>query len=84
MLQQMLIQFRALGLQRFAIATQMQNVKVQRIWVSEGLTLRREDHTVHINALRGVASTAPTIRDDATGFGGRRFASRRTLRGVPK
>ena len=84
MLQQMLMQFRAFGLQRFAIATQMQNVKVQRIWVSEGLTLRREDHTVHINALRGVASTEPTMPDDATEFGGRRFASRRTVRDASK
>ncbi len=84
MLQQMLTQFRTLGLQRFAIATQMQNDRVQRIWVSEGLKLRRAVHTVHINALRGVASTAPSVRDDVTEFSGKRLADRPAARGVPK
>ena len=42
-------------MRRFAIATQMQNVAVQRIWLSEGLLLRRTDNTVHINSLFGRA-----------------------------
>lgn len=55
MLRRMLHDFGALGLGRFAIATQIGNVAVQRIWVSEGLVLTRTDNTVHINAMLGAA-----------------------------
>jgi len=58
MLQSMLIRFGELGMRRFAIATQVQNVAVQRIWVSQGLLLRSADNTVHINALRAHARAA--------------------------
>ena len=55
MLRRMLPDFAARGMRRFAIATQVQNVSVQRIWAAEGLSLRRADNTVHINALFGRA-----------------------------
>ena len=51
MLQQMLSRFADSGNRRFAIATQVQNVAVQRIWASRGLALRRAENTVHINVL---------------------------------
>ena len=55
MLLRMLQDFAARGMRRFSIATQVQNVSVQRIWAAEGLSLRRADNTVHINALFGRA-----------------------------
>jgi len=58
MLRRMLHDFGARGLKRFAIATQVQNVAVQRIWVAEGLALTRTDNTVHINAMLGRAQAA--------------------------
>ena len=58
MLGRMLHAFAAQGLRRFVIATQVQNVAVQRIWVSQGLSLRRADNTVHVNALYGQAELA--------------------------
>ncbi len=58
MLRRMLHDFGASGLSRFAIATQVQNVAVQRIWVAEGLALTRTDNTVHINAMLGRAHAA--------------------------
>ena len=58
MLRRMLHDFSARGLARFAIATQVQNVAVQRIWVAERLVLTRTDNTVHINAMLGQAHAA--------------------------
>lgn len=55
MLQRMLREFGTRGMRRFAIATQVQNVAVQRNWASQGLSLRRADNTVHINAMFGRA-----------------------------
>ena len=55
MLQRMLRDFGARGMRRFAIATQVQNVAVQRIWAAQGLSLRGADNTVHVNALFGRA-----------------------------
>ena len=55
MLQRMLREFGTRGMRRFAIATQVQNVAVQRNWASQGLSIRRADNTVHINALFGRA-----------------------------
>jgi GNAT superfamily N-acetyltransferase len=52
MLRGMLEHFAALGLQRFSIATQIQNSAVQRTWTKEGLTLREVSNTVHIHVLR--------------------------------
>jgi hypothetical protein len=57
MLRCMLHEFGGHGLTRFAIATQVQNVAVQRIWVAEGLTLTRTDNTVHVNAMLGRSGT---------------------------
>jgi len=51
MLRRMLRVFAERGLRRFAIATQSENVAVQRIWASEGFALCRTDSTVHVNAL---------------------------------
>ncbi|HSS05646.1 MAG TPA: GNAT family N-acetyltransferase [Rhodanobacteraceae bacterium] len=55
MLRRMFRDFAVRGMGHFAIATQVQNVSVQRIWAAEGLSLRRTDNTVHINALFGRA-----------------------------
>jgi GNAT superfamily N-acetyltransferase len=53
MLQGMLVRFAEMGLSRFEIATQTHNGIVTRVWVEEGLELRAESNTVHVNALRG-------------------------------
>jgi ribosomal protein S18 acetylase RimI-like enzyme len=50
MLEAMLTDFSASGLQRFRIATQAHNAAVRGVWTSLGLALERESHTVHINA----------------------------------
>ena len=59
MLRRMLAEFGSRGLTRFAIATQLQNVAVQRIWRAEGLVLTRTEISAHINAMRGAASASP-------------------------
>ena len=51
MLRRMLRDFGSRGLKRFAIATQAQNVAVQRIWVGERLALLGTYNTIHVNAL---------------------------------
>jgi hypothetical protein len=53
MLRQMLSQFERLGAQRFAIATQVHNLAVQRTWTASGLLLDGAYNTVHVNAIRG-------------------------------
>lgn len=45
----MLKHFRASGLRTFAIATQVHNVAVQRVWAEAGLRLRHAENTIHIN-----------------------------------
>lgn len=45
----MLLHFRDAGVQTFAIATQVSNVAVQRVWADTGLRLRRAENTFHIN-----------------------------------
>lgn len=50
MLRNMLLTARAMGFQRFDIATQVQNLTVQRVWISEGFMLRSAWYTIHINA----------------------------------
>jgi hypothetical protein len=57
MFRRMLTQFVESGIRRFAIATQIQNIAVQRTWTAEGLSLQSAVNTVHINALRGRAAT---------------------------
>lgn len=52
MLGRMLTRFAEMGLSRFEIATQTHNVIVQRVWIANGLTLRAEYHTLHVNVLR--------------------------------
>ena len=49
MFQTMLTHFRDAGLQTFAIATQANNIAVQRVWADAGLRLRRAENTFHIN-----------------------------------
>jgi GNAT superfamily N-acetyltransferase len=65
MLRDMLARFGEMGMQRFAIATQVHNVAVQRVWASEGLSLRSASNTIHINAMRG--KIAGERDGDATG-----------------
>lgn len=85
MLQQMLRVFHSSGITHFATATQVQNVTVQRIWVSEGLTLCRAENTVHINALRGGTRAAAGMQDDAADSRDLRALIRRqAARFVPK
>jgi hypothetical protein len=60
----MLVRFADIGVQRFAIATQVHNVAVQRVWASAGLSLQSTSNTIHINAMRGKA--ASERRGDAT------------------
>lgn len=45
----MLAHFRAAGARRFAIATQVQNIAVQRVWTEARLRLRHAENTIHIN-----------------------------------
>ncbi|MGC4037793.1 MAG: GNAT family N-acetyltransferase [Chitinophagaceae bacterium] len=61
MLRQMLREFGARDLRRFAIATQAQNATVRRVWSSEDLTLRCTYTTLHVNALKGTHAS-PTAR----------------------
>jgi predicted acetyltransferase len=53
MFRTMLRHFAEIGMRRFAIATQIHNVAVQRVWASDGLSLQSTSNTVHINAMRG-------------------------------
>ena len=56
MFRRMLRTFRERGVKRFSIATQAQNIAVQRVWTSEGLGIRSAENTIHLNALFGRAS----------------------------
>jgi GNAT superfamily N-acetyltransferase len=58
MLRRMLHELAGLGAKRFAIATQVQNVIVQRIWAAEGFRLERAQNTVHVNAPPAFAGPA--------------------------
>jgi len=53
MLRRMLVEFGKRGARRFAIATQVGNSAVQRVWIGEGLQLRKTENTIHFNVLRG-------------------------------
>ncbi|MGH8173156.1 MAG: GNAT family N-acetyltransferase [Rhodanobacteraceae bacterium] len=53
MLRAMLARFSDEGVKRFVISTQVHNTAVQRVWISEGFTLERNENTVHVNALQG-------------------------------
>jgi len=64
MFRAMLHHFADIGMRRFAIATQIHNVAVQRVWKSEGLSLQGTSNTIHINAMRG--QVASERRGDAT------------------
>jgi GNAT superfamily N-acetyltransferase len=55
MLRHMLRELDASGAARFAIATQVQNVTVQRTWAAAGFQLDGACNTVHINAPRAAA-----------------------------
>ena len=81
MLQSMLIRVGELGMRRFAIATQVQNVAVQRIWASQGLLLRGADNTVHINALRAQSNAT---RDDVGADSPKRVSNMRASAGGGK
>lgn len=50
MLRRTLDELAARGATRFEIATQVQNVRVQRIWTAEGFRLEGAQNTVHVNA----------------------------------
>jgi GNAT superfamily N-acetyltransferase len=52
MLRTLLRRCRDAGIGRFSIATQVQNVAVQRVWMSEGLMIERAEATIHIDARR--------------------------------
>lgn len=49
MLHAMLERFRAAGLRRFVIATQVHNLAVQRVWAEAGLRLKHAENTIHVN-----------------------------------
>jgi hypothetical protein len=51
MLQASLSRFAQLDMKRFAIATQVHNLAVQRTWIANGLVLQGAYNTVHVNAI---------------------------------
>lgn len=55
MLHGMLERFRSSNLRSFAIATQVHNVAVQRVWAEAGLRLTRAENTIHVNCSFGDA-----------------------------
>jgi hypothetical protein len=63
MLRNTLLTARVMGFRRFDIATQVQNLHVQRVWISEGFMLRSAWYTIHINALRSVSARLPALED---------------------
>jgi len=63
MLRRMLLELDARGATRFSIATQVQNLTVQRIWATLGFRLDGAQNTIHVNA-RG----APGARAGAEGL----------------
>jgi hypothetical protein len=54
--------FRDRGLAQLEISTQVGNLRVQRVWVREGLTFESAVDTLHINALFGaIAASQPPM-----------------------
>ncbi len=51
--------FRSRGLTKLEISTQVGNLRVQRVWVREGLVFESVVNTYHVNALFGVIAGSP-------------------------